>query len=124
MKARLWLSLLVALPLALAAAPPKKAKPAHPQVDTQEACDVCHREVTPEVVDAWYQSRHGLMNVKCFVCHGTIGPDFMRRAPASRCLGCHNDKVESLANPFFKGKDCFSCHTGHELNPHKIGGGQ
>lgn len=124
MNARLLVVLVMALPLALGAAPLKKGKPVHPQVDASEACDVCHRDVTPDIVDAWYASRHGLMNVKCFVCHGAIGPDFVRRAPLSRCVGCHNDKVESLAKPFFKGKDCFSCHAGHELNPHKIGGGQ
>jgi len=117
---------LLLLPLLLAAAPAKKAKVVHPEVDQQEACDVCHREVTPEVVEAWYQSRHGLFNVKCFVCHGSIGADFTRRAPTSRCVGCHNDKVESLSLPFFSGKDCFACHAGHELNPHKLakGGGK
>jgi len=114
------------LPLLLAAAPAKKAMVVHPDVDPNEPCDVCHKEVTPEIVDAWYESKHGMNNVKCFVCHGPLGPEFMRRAPVNRCVGCHGDKEASMALPFFKGKDCFSCHAGHELNPHKLvkGGGK
>lgn len=124
MKNRLWLVLITALPLAFGMVPAKKAKVTHPEVGEEETCDSCHREVTPEVVEAWFQSRHGMNNVKCFVCHGPVGPNFTRRAPVERCLGCHGDKVASMAKPFFAGKDCFSCHSGHELNPHKMGGGQ
>jgi hypothetical protein len=124
MKQKLALCLVLALPLLLGLAPPKKTKAGHPQVEEGETCDSCHREITPEVVEAWFRSRHGLNNVKCFVCHGSTGQDFMRRAPISRCVGCHGDKVEAMSKPFFAGKDCFACHSGHELNPHLSGGGQ
>ncbi|MGQ9494795.1 MAG: hypothetical protein ACUVRY_00805 [Thermoanaerobaculaceae bacterium] len=124
MKTRLLVVGVIVIPFLLGAAPPKRAKPAHPKVGQEESCDTCHKEVTPKVVEAWHQSPHGLNNVKCFVCHGSVEQDFTLRAPVTRCVGCHGDEVEAMTNPFFAGKDCFSCHSGHELNPHKIGGGQ
>jgi len=93
----------------------------HPEVDgavTADACDVCHREVTPEVYSEWYESQHGMMNVKCFVCHGSTGDDFTVQPTADRCVGCHGDQVETMATPFMKDKGCFTCHPAHALMAH------
>ncbi len=110
--------------VALAGPPSKtgKAAPqrAHPEVDLTEACDVCHSDATPQVVAEWFTGKHGMNNVKCFVCHGSAGADFVRRAPAQRCQGCHAEQVASLAHPTLVGKDCFSCHPPHLLSPHRL----
>lgn len=106
------------------AAPPGKArkaaaKPAHPEVDPSETCDACHADATPQVVAEWFAGKHGMNNVKCFVCHGPVGTDFVRRAPAERCIGCHSERVASMEHPWMAGKDCFSCHPPHLLSPHR-----
>jgi len=46
---------------------------AHPDVDLNTPCDVCHAEITPLVVEQWNAGPHGEFNVKCFVCHDSIG---------------------------------------------------
>lgn len=117
------LTLAIAVVLAVSLAPaaagkPQAKKAVHPDVDTSEACHSCHEGVTPEVVEEWQASDHGMMNVLCFVCHGSTGSDFRKKASADRCVGCHAEKVESMKTPFMKGKDCFSCHPPHALNPH------
>ena len=82
---------------------PAENPPAHPEVEgavTPDACEVCHQALTPEVHGEWYQSQHGMMNVKCFVCHGSTGEDFTKNPSADRCVGCHADQVDTMAAPF------------------------
>jgi hypothetical protein len=90
----------------------------HPRVDAAQACEECHAEATPAVFQQWRQSTHGLNLVKCFVCHGSTGSDFRRRPVADRCVGCHADQVSTMREASMKGKDCFTCHAPHALNPH------
>ena len=94
----------------------------HPEVEgawTPDACDVCHNEVTPRVVAAWTAGKHGTNNVKCFVCHGSTGQDFVAKPEdAGRCVGCHADHVASMDRPAMEGLRCASCHPAHILNPH------
>ena len=100
---------------------PAENPPAHPEVEgavTADACDVCHKEVTPDVYGDWYESQHGLLNIKCFVCHGSTGEDFTKNPAADRCVGCHADQVETMAVPFMKDKGCFTCHPAHALMVH------
>jgi hypothetical protein len=33
-------------------------------------CYECHAKSTPKVAQDWLESKHGVMLVKCFVCHG------------------------------------------------------
>lgn len=100
-------------------APPRRQKPAvHPQVDATESCEECHAGITPDVVKEWNLGKHGLHSVKCFVCHGSTGKDFVKRPPKERCVGCHAEEVASLARPKLAGKDCFSCHEPHPLSSH------
>jgi hypothetical protein len=118
----------------LLAAPLAAAKP-HPDVargGDPDACLSCHREKTPQVVQAWESGPHGLMLVKCFVCHGSTGKDFASLPDERRCQGCHADKVFTVVpvkGPQ-RGKqvpaECRTCHDGHTLavrgkptqNPH------
>ncbi len=93
--------------------------PTHMEVDQAIPCDVCHTEVTPEVVSQWYAGAHGRNTVRCFVCHGSTGDDFRRTPDSFGCVGCHGDRVETMAEPVMKGKTCFTCHSPHRLDPHK-----
>jgi len=116
--------------LLLAAAPGRKPPAGHPDAGPNpapDACETCHAEATPEVMKAWEGGAHGLSLVKCFVCHGSTGRDFVRAPAAPRCEGCHPAEVASLAPA--KGKKtaapgCFACHDRHALtaegkpNPH------
>jgi hypothetical protein len=91
---------------------------AHPEVDAAESCDGCHADVTPKPFKLWFEGRHGLMGVKCVVCHGSVGSGFTKKPKADRCGGCHGEKAAAMSAPFFKGKSCFTCHQPHALNPH------
>lgn len=117
-----FVPLLLPLALALAAwSPPEASENAvHPDVDTDVPCDVCHGEMTPEVVNEWFAGQHGKNNVKCFVCHGSTGEDFTLTPDAFRCVGCHADQVASIESQPVQ-KDCFTCHPSHQLSPH-VGG--
>ena len=104
-------------PVAQEVAQEEKAE--HMEVGPTDTCDSCHAEYTEEIHQQWFASKHGLNNVKCFVCHGTADDSFTVKPEPDRCIGCHFDKVESLATPFMEGKDCFSCHPSHLLSPHR-----
>lgn len=95
------------------------ARPAgqHPQLTEQEKltpCSSCHKDVTPDIYQQWYNSRHGLDEVKCFQCHGTyenlkVSPD------ETTCAACHNAEFQHSV----KGKTCWSCHPAHGFTVHK-----
>jgi hypothetical protein len=125
--------LALVIPLLLvAAAPARKPPPGHPdgRNPAPDACETCHAEATPEVLKAWEGSAHGLVLVKCFVCHGSTGKDFARAPGAGRCEGCHPAESASIVPA--KGTKgakapapgCFGCHDAHALtaegkpNPH------
>lgn len=111
--------------LVVGAAGQEEPAPAeHMEVDGSETCAGCHRELTPRVVEEWTASRHGLNNVKCFVCHGAADETFRLRPQPRRCQGCHPGQVESFETPAMAGKDCFSCHPPHLLSPHRAAGGK
>ena len=89
----------------------------HPELSEQEKltpCTHCHQEVTPEIYQEWYQSRHGLDNVKCFQCHGTY-EDFEVVPSSSRCMPCHAQEVTHAP----KDKKCVACHPAHKFSVHK-----
>ena len=95
----------------------------HPDVDTSFGCADCHRDTHPEVVAAWNAGPHGLNNVLCFMCHGSIGEDFTMKPSAGRCISCHGEQVETMSRPMMQDKDCFTCHAPHALNPHVVATG-
>lgn len=105
--------------------------PEHVEVDPETTCRDCHREVTPEVHEAWLAGPHGVNNVLCFTCHGSTGDDFRLRPEPERCAGCHPGQVGTLSGPEMEALegsppgqkpwrrlDCFACHPPHRLNPH------
>ena len=90
----------------------------HMEVEATDTCDGCHAEITPGIHADWYGSKHGLLNVKCFVCHGAVGEEFRLEPESDRCVGCHYEQVQSLSTEMMEGKTCFSCHPPHALGPH------
>jgi hypothetical protein len=108
------LALLLAASPALAAGKhPGGAAPA----GDPDACLSCHSEKTPEVVKQWEGGSHGLLLVKCFVCHGSTGKDFTARPTAVEpCRGCHPSEVASVTPAKGKPQGCFACHAPHALS--------
>lgn len=93
----------------------------HPEIEEDEAlmpCQVCHVDVTEDVVNEWWTSPHGKFNVKCFVCHGALEENFIAKPQTDFCISCHQDQAESMSGDFMEGKNCFSCHPKHLLIPH------
>ncbi len=92
----------------------------HPDTGGDQDCASCHAQASPGVVKAWEDSRHGVALVKCLVCHGSTGKDFVRKPGAERCRGCHGAEVDSIRALSAKGVGCFTCHAPHSLSarPH------
>jgi hypothetical protein len=110
-----------ALLLGLLAASPALAADRHPggagPSGDPEACLSCHAEKTPAVVKQWESGPHGLLLVKCFVCHGSTGKDFSARpVAAERCRGCHPAQVASVTPAKGERRGCFACHAPHALS--------
>jgi hypothetical protein len=111
--------LLLILAAAMAAAQRKQAPP-HPDIGGASGeCLQCHRSLSAEIVADWEASKHGTRMVPCITCHNTVGATFLRRPGAEKCVACHARQVDDLRSAGMKGKDCFSCHTPHGLNPHR-----
>ncbi len=98
-------------------AEPVKAVGSHPQLSQREMltpCARCHRDVTPDIYKQWYDSVHGIANVKCFQCHGTY-ENFRTQPDETSCAACHN--AQYLKRP--KDKKCWDCHPAHNFFVHK-----
>ncbi len=86
-----------------------------------QECSECH----PDQLQAWQDGKHGLMNVKCVVCHGSTDKNFIARPDIYRCRGCHGEKVKDIEKRLpLKVRSCFLCHDPHSLAAkfHKEGG--
>jgi hypothetical protein len=112
--------MLRALIFALLAMPMDGAPPpAHPDIGQVTGdCLSCHRSQNPEIAADWEASKHGSRNVPCVSCHGAVGANFLRKPGAGRCVACHAEMVDTLKTPLMKGKNCWTCHVPHRLNPH------
>lgn len=88
------------------------AKDVHPELDEQEkfiACADCHRDVTPDLEEEWYESVHGIAMVKCYQCHGTF-ETFKVSPGESNCATCHADQI---GKKIAQGQKCWECHVPH-----------
>ena len=88
----------------------------HPDVDWTVGCQDCHSEATPEIFQAWENSRHGTVNFGCYICHGDGQETFYAKATDDRCLGCHAGHEVNYENTKFE--SCYDCHNGHTLKFH------
>jgi len=112
--------LLLMLAASLALAQRKTAPPPHPDIGGASGeCLDCHRGRSSEIVADWERSKHGTRQVPCISCHNAVGARFVRKPGAEKCVACHAERVEDLRRQAMRGKDCFTCHTPHGLNPHR-----
>lgn len=107
MRKLMVLLLLFFLPLSVSAEEKK-----HIKTSADQECSDCHLNQA----GAWQDGKHGLMNVKCVVCHGSPEENFIARPGVDRCLGCHGEQVEQSKRTKVKTeKKCFPCHDPHSL---------
>ena len=94
---------------------PKLAGARHPKIAPGQECSDCHKQQYHQ----WEAGPHGVNQVKCLVCHGSVEEGFIPKPTANRCSGCHAQFVEQLrSEAFMKHKTCFTCHPPHLLKPH------
>ncbi len=90
--------------------------------DAVADCYACHQKATPKVAQDWYESKHGLMLVKCYVCHGQ--PDGKGAVPFAVtpevriCRECHDVSVSSMVHNYGLEASCVSCHPFHQNSIH------
>ena len=120
MKKVLILLLVLMLPLPAIAAKGQASKK-HPETKAEQECTACHDKAT----QVWESGKHGLMGVKCVVCHGSPERNFTPKPGAVRCRGCHGDKVAEIEKRLPK-QDCSICHDHHNetLRFHQSEGGK
>lgn len=116
---RLMIFLLILLIPVVVSAKEKK----HPTVPVDQECSDCHRGQT----EVWQDGLHGLMNVKCMVCHEAADKNFIAGTDIYKCRGCHGDQVKDVETKLPpKARDCFLCHDYHSVKVvfHSKGGKQ
>ena len=109
---RIRVILVFGLIMVLAPAMALSASKKHPQVSVEQECEECHDSEGK----VWLEGKHGLMNVKCGVCHGGLDKTFNAKPDIYRCRGCHADKVADVEKKLPKqSRNCFLCHDRHSV---------
>jgi NAD-dependent SIR2 family protein deacetylase len=104
--------------------PKVRCEGAHLTVPNQYAdCVSCHTKTTAKVAQDWQESKHGVMLVKCVVCHGE--PDGKGSIPFSAkpdpmliCARCHDPAIKVMVSKFGENLDCNTCHPNHQNPQH------
>ncbi len=97
----------------------------HPDTPEKYAdCVSCHVKATAMVAQDWKDSKHGVMLVKCVVCHGQ--PDgkgsiaFKAKPdPMDICARCHDPAIKRMVAKYGERPDCNSCHPHHQNTIHR-----
>ncbi len=91
--------------------------------DKAADCYTCHAKATPKTTQDWYESKHGVMLVKCFVCHGQ--PDGKGSIPFAvnpdvntTCRKCHDPSVKRMVEKYGLNPACNDCHPFHNNSLH------
>lgn len=99
------------------------ARVKHGEVAEGQDCFTCHKKTTPQVAQNWYESKHGVTLVKCYVCHGQ--PDGKGATPFSAkpgvsevCQRCHAPAIDVMRDKFGVRGSCESCHIQHANSLH------
>lgn len=86
-------------------------------------CVTCHVKATVQVTDDWNKSKHGVMLVKCAVCHGEPDgkgaiPFMVSPDPMDICVRCHEPAIKRMIQKydFDAVAQCYTCHPRHQ-NP-------
>ncbi len=91
--------------------------------DSAADCYECHKKVTPRIAQNWQESKHGVVLMKCFVCHGEPGGEgsvpFRVSPDPALCAKCHDPAMQRMKAKFgVKYRDCYSCHPFHQNSLH------
>lgn len=91
--------------------------------EAQIDCYACHQKITPKVAQDWYESKHGVTLVKCFVCHGS--PDNKGAIPFAAkpdidtiCRRCHEPAINRMQTKYGVQARCYDCHPFHQSSMH------
>lgn len=107
MKKIIFFFLILVLPVAVIA----KEK-THMKTSGDQECYECHGAQ----MQVWQDGKHGLMGVKCVVCHGSTDKNFTPKPDIYKCRGCHSEKVADVEKKLFPiQKTCFLCHDAHSV---------
>ncbi|MDM8522426.1 hypothetical protein QUF80_03560 [Desulfococcaceae bacterium HSG8] len=86
-------------------------------------CFRCHTKTTPKIARDWYESKHGVTLVKCFVCHGQ--PDGKGSVPFAvdpdadtTCRKCHDPSIRRMEQKYGITPRCNECHPYHQNSIH------
>jgi uncharacterized CHY-type Zn-finger protein len=87
-------------------------------------CVSCHTAVTPKVVQNWTESKHGILLVKCVVCHGEPDgqgsiPFAVDPNPRLICASCHDSAMTTMQAKYGNDLSCNSCHSNHQNSIHR-----
>lgn len=92
--------------------------------DEYADCLECHLKTTPKVSQDWHESKHGVLLVKCVVCHGQ--PDGKGSIPFNPapdpmfiCARCHAPSIQRMEEKFGLKPECESCHPNHQNPMHR-----
>lgn len=84
----------------------------HIDIAPDQECADCH---TAEA-EKWMGGKHGLMNVKCVICHDSSEKSMAAKKDIYKCRGCHGEKVKDIEEKFpAKSRNCFMCHDYHSV---------
>lgn len=86
-------------------------------------CYECHRIATPRIAQNWKESKHGVVLMKCFVCHGNPDgkgsvPWMVNPDPKTVCRKCHEPAMIRMEAKFGVEPDCNRCHPFHHNSMH------
>ncbi len=104
--------------------PKVRCEGAHLQVPEKYAdCVSCHAKATAKVAQDWTESKHGVMLVKCVVCHGEPDgkgsiPFMVKPDPMVICARCHDPAIKVMVSKFGENLDCNTCHPNHQNPQH------
>lgn len=94
----------------------------HLQTPEEGDCYSCHMKATARVAQEWYESKHGVVLVRCQTCHGM--PDgkgaipFARKPGVDVCARCHSLAIDKMEAKFGVKGDCVTCHPHHQSPMH------
>lgn len=85
-------------------------------------CYSCHTKATARIAQEWYESKHGVILVRCQTCHGlpdgTGAIPFTRSPGVDVCARCHSLAITQMKAKFGTVGNCNTCHPHHQSPMH------
>ena len=85
-------------------------------------CYSCHMKATAKIAQEWFESKHGVVLVRCQTCHGM--PDgqgaisFTKNPGVDVCARCHSLAIQEMERKFGAKGNCVDCHPHHQSPMH------